>query len=877
MEVARGRSAMMDSLLHRIFLNALQSTTANFKNDGGPPPIALLATGGYGRNELSPYSDVDILFVLPNARGPELALINASVEQVLYALWDLGLKVGHATRTIGECLDQAGRDMQSATALIEARLLDGAPAVFTTFQDTLNKGYVRTHVQDYIAQRLKDQAERHARFGGTVFVQEPNLKNGCGGLRDLQSLLWIARFKRNTGTVEGLRREGLLSQLEAGRLTRAYDFIMRTRNELHYANGRAMDEITLSAQPKIAEALGYRQKDILQRIEIFMRDYYRHARDIFLLTEACAERLAIETESRSSFGRWSRLFSFTQKTETLSGGLILENGVIECGPQATFPADAHDLMQIFRTAQLRDARIGGGVLSLIRNNLKLVKRPFLYASPPREIFLSILRSKGEVGRILRAMHECGFLGKYLPEFGRLDCLVQHEFYHRYTADEHTLVAIEKLDEALDATTGVAAPYSRIFQRLESAHLLYLAILLHDTGKAVAGHTHADASTECASRVARRFCLDPASQRTLLWLVDHHMSMSSLAQRRDIEDPSTIDDFRKLTGTSQQLDMLHLLTFVDGQAVGTSSWNEWRQSLLWQIHEQTTQALNASGVERVTFETRRERLRAAIVPRLTESISQDEVPAHFASMPRRYWMRVEEDELLWHFEILHAFFENLLSADEAGVSPVVRWRHFPDRAYSEVVVCSWDRHGLFAKIAGSFAAARINILNADIYTRSDDLVLDIFQVCDLDHRAIEDDARIRKMADLLTESLKGAADVSFAQAIQEEYESMRRVPHQGEERFPTQVVFDNEDSADYTILEIQTPDRLGLLHQILQVLTGCGLDIGLAKINTEKGAAMDVFYLTDTESRKITNPDHLAQIQKNLVEMIGRLNAPYRSL
>ena len=424
---------------------------------------------------------------------------------------------------------------------------------------------------------------------------------------------------------------------------------------------------------------------------------------------------------------------------------------------------------------------------------------------------------------------------------------------------------------------MAASYSRIFRQLESAHLLYLALLLHDTGKAAAKRNHTDASAECANQVARRFCLDPTSRRTLLWLVDQHTSMSNLAQRRDIDDSSTIDDFRKTVETSQRLEMLHLLTMVDGQAVGASSWNEWRQSLLWQIYERTLQALNASGAERVTFEIRRERLREMITPQLPKSISQDEVEAHFTNMPRRYWMRVEEKELSWHFEILHAFFENLLSAEEAGVSPLVRWRHFPDRAYSEVVVCSWDRHGLFAKIAGSFAAARINILDADIYTRSDDLVLDIFQVCDLDHRAIEDDTRMRKMSELLTQSLKSDGTVSFAQAIQQEYESMRHIPHQGAEQFPTHVVFDNEDSEDYTILEIQTPDRLGLLHQILQVLTGCGLDIGLAKINTEKGAAMDVFYLTDTEGRKVTDVDRLTQIQKNLIEMIARLNAPYGRL
>ncbi|MBI4023351.1 MAG: [protein-PII] uridylyltransferase [Verrucomicrobia bacterium] len=875
MDVARGRSTMMDTLLHYVFRAAIGSEPMTAVHETIALELCLVATGGYGRGELNPCSDVDVLFLLPGARGPTLAQTNAVVEQVLYPLWDLGLKVGHATRTIGECVEQAGKDMQARTALLEARFLEGSREVFAAFQRAMEEDCLSGHAQEYIRERLDDQARRHSKHGESVFVQEPNVKNGCGGLRDLQSLLWIARFKAGIQTLEPLQQRGLLAQIEAGRLNRAYDFLMRVRNELHYANRRAVDEITLSAQPRVAEALGYRQRDVLRRIEAFMRDYYRHARDIYVLTESLAERMALEEEPRRGFGRWSRLFSFGNRVEKLEGCLVLKDGMIEFDGVSRFPSSAHDLMRVFRLAQIRDARIGAGLQSLIRNHLKLVNREFLYSSRAREVFLSILRSKGEVGRILRAMHECGFLGRYFPEFGKLDCLVQHEFYHRYTADEHTLLAIEKLDDVLNATVNPAAAYSRIFQQLENPGLLYLAILLHDTGKGVRTRHHSDASAECAQRVARRFCMDNESHRTLIWMVDHHMTMSSLAQRRDIEDPSTIEDFVEIVGTRERLDMLHLLTFVDGQAVGGGVWNEWRQSLLWQLHDRAARALSASGVERVDAETQRERLRSLTASRLPVFITEDEIAAHFAQMPSRYWRRIDDDELVWHFEILHAFLERLMDEASEGAPVVVRWRHFPDRAYSEAVVCSWDRHGLFAKIAGSFAASRINILNADIYTRSDDLVLDIFQVCDLEHHAIQDASKMAQMEQLLALSLGGNSKVSFTDAIRQEYESMRHIPHQDEERFPTVVTFNNDDSRDYTILEIQTPDRLGLLHHILQVLTGCGLDIGLAKISTEKGAAMDVFYLTDTEGRKVVEPDRLASVRNELLEAVETLNAPYR--
>ncbi len=875
LEVARGRSAMMDTLLHYIF-HAVRNDLFATKKGGTPPPeICLLATGGYGRGQLNPFSDVDILFLLPSAKGPDLADINSMVEQILYVLWDLGLKVGHATRTIDECLKQAEKDMQSRTALGEARLLEGSKTTFKDFQQAIFLGCVKGNFKEYVTNRIEDQKQRHEKNGNTVFVQEPNVKNGCGGLRDLQNLLWISRFKFGAGTLDELKKKEIIAQIEAGRLQRAYDFLMRVRNELHYSHGRAVDEITLSSQPKIASALGYHQKDVLKRIETFMRDYYRHSRDIYVLTEALSERLYLDEESKGS--RLSRIFSVAKKVEKLEGGLYLRRDMLEIQQGAPLPRDPLDLMQIFRTAQLRNARLGAGLQSVIRRQLKLINREFLYSRRAREIFLSILRSKGEVGRILRSMHECGFLGEYIPEFAALDCLVQHEFYHRYTADEHTLVAIETLDKILDAKGGSTAKYSPIFKRLENPHILYLAILLHDAGKAVRTRHHNDASAECAHRVARRLCLNYEEQRLLVWLVDNHMTMSQIAQRRDIDDPTTISDFTQFLGKQEWLDMLHLLTYVDGLAVGSTNWSEWRQQLLWQLYERCSRVLSTSAADWVDHETQKASLHEWASKELGSEITADEIDAHFSQMPERYWRRVHKDDLAWHLKILHSFLEKLLDEETEAVFPVTQWKHYPDRGYSEVVVCTWDRHGLFAKIAGSFAASRINILNADIYTRHDDLALDIFQVCDLEHRSIQDDRQLVRMSTILADSLLKDPDTSFSELIHQEYGTMRHMPYQDEERFPTTVTFNNRDSAEYTILEIQTPDRLGLLHQILHVLAQCDLDIDLAKINTEKGAALDVFYLTNSSGQKVNDNETLLQIQTKLRETIDHLNRPFRNI
>jgi [protein-PII] uridylyltransferase len=376
-------------------------------------------------------------------------------------------------------------------------------------------------------------------------------------------------------------------------------------------------------------------------------------------------------------------------------------------------------------------------------------------------------------------------------------------------------------------------------------------------------------------VARRLCLDHESRSLLIWLVDHHMSMSTVAQRRDIDDPQTIRDFREIVGSRERLDMLHLLTFVDGQAVGSTSWNEWRQTMLWQLYDLTAQALSTSGLDQINIETQRENLKKSVREDLPAEVSEEEIEAHFTHMPQRYWRRSDSTQVAWHLETAHEFFMRLLDEEIEATAPVIRWRHFPDRGYSEAVVCSWDRHGLFAKIAGSFAAARINILSADIFTRSDNLVLDIFQVCDLEHHAIRDGNRTNKVARLLSDSLTGRSEVQFSDQIREEYESMRRIPLQDKERFPTTIIFNNDDSAEYTILEVQTPDRLGLLYHILEVLAGCGIDVCLAKINTEKGAAMDVFYITDTQGTKIFDPERLQSIQQELKTTIDTLNQPYR--
>ncbi|NQU11346.1 [protein-PII] uridylyltransferase, partial [bacterium] len=432
-ELARARTQLIDLLLENLFDAAHQACPRT--NDEPVPAFALVAIGGFGRGELSPCSDVDLMFLhelSPRAMA-EHPYVKFVVEQLLYALWDLGLKVGHSTRSTDEAVAQAQRDMQSKTALIESRLVLGDDVLYEQFRHLLVRKCVRGQEADYIDQRMHDQVVRHQQYGDSVFLQEPNVKSGCGGLRDYQNLLWMAFFKYGTLSLPELRRLKFLAAPEQRELTEAYDFVLRVRHALHYLTNRPHEAISLNLQPQVAGLLGYRQHDLLRRIESFMRDYYRHTRIVFLLTNALTERMALRPPR---FQRLGALLGRGSRPRTLDG-FVIRNGLIEAGSPQVFRAQPARLLRVFRHAQQHGVELSPALRTQIRHHLKLIDRAFRQATEPRDIFLAILQHKGQVGHLLRIMHETEVLGAYLPEFGQLTCLVQHEFFHRYTADEHT--------------------------------------------------------------------------------------------------------------------------------------------------------------------------------------------------------------------------------------------------------------------------------------------------------------------------------------------------------------------------------------------------------------------------------------------------------
>jgi [protein-PII] uridylyltransferase len=879
LEVCHARAAILDALLRSLWETAKSSLSAQGQKEF--PPLALVAIGGYGRAELNPHSDIDFMFLHSRqvaAGSRPLPHLSRIIDGLLYPLWDISLKIGHSVRSIEDCVKVANSDMQSKTSLIEARLVAGDEALFKKFQQTLVAKCVEGYVAEYVTMRLKDQAERHAKYGNSASMQEPNLKNGCGGLRDFQNLLWMAFFKYRTRSLKDLQAHELINESERKQLEAAYDFLLRVRTEIHYHTNRAMDVLGKNLQPAVAHNLGYGERSPSKRIEGFMRDVYRHSRNIYLITRTLEQRLALLPQPRSLVslalpGRLSAWLPGGRKpaSDPVDGFKFL-NGEIRAASNRVFRDQPRRLMRVFLYAQQRGLRLHPDLGQLIRSQLGLVDRAFLSDQHVRETFLAILNQRGNVAPILRAMHEVDLLGKYVPEFGKLTCLVQHEFYHQYTADEHTLMCIEQLDRIWEAQKPPYSSYTPLFQKLERPFILYLALLLHDVGKADSHGNHAALSCELAARAAKRLDLDAAASQMLLRVIQNHLLMASVSQRRDLDDPAVIRQFAKQVQDPETLSLLTLHTFVDSQATSDKLWNGFKDLLLGSLHHKTL--LLMTGVPEFAHaeEQQREHLRQEVRRFVPAQVGQDELEAHFAALPARYFQIHPAKEVLADLILAHRFMRLQISDQENPLAPVVNWHNEPDRAYNAVKVCTWDRAGLFRKIAGSLSAAGLNILSAQIFTRTDDIVLDTFFVTDAITGNLAGPDQRDRFESVLHKALTGE-EVDFPALIRRQKITRPLYQAYTGERIPTHIYFDNEASEARTLIEIETEDRIGLLYTISQTLSELAVDISAAKICTERGAAIDSFYVRELTGGKVLNPDRHHAIEHQLRQAIHKLDTP----
>jgi [protein-PII] uridylyltransferase len=863
-EVCHARATLLDVLIRHILEPVVESMASG---KVPVPKFAVVAIGGYGRAELNPFSDIDILFLHQGdlvSGGKTHPEWNRLTETLLYTLWDLGLKVGHSVRSVEECVKVANSDMQSKTSLIESRLVYGDNALFNRLQSVVLAKSVKGFEEAYIASRITDQAARRTKFGNSPFMQEPNIKNGTGGLRDYQNLLWMAFFKYRIRTLDELEQKELITDSERKQLEAAYDFLLWVRNEVHYTAKRGVDVLTKNLQPSVAYNLGYTERSPSKRIEGFMRDVYTHMRHIYLITRTLEDRLALlPGTSRLPSIRELIRRGKRRATQQVVDGFVIVDGQISENTRS-FKNQPRRLMRLFLYMQQRGLKLHPDIAQGIRNQLSLVNREFLADKHIHETFLEILNQRGNVSPILRAMHEVGLLGKYIPEFGRLTCLVQHEFYHQYTADEHTLVCIEKLDGLWEANDHALNHYTLLFQQIERPFLLYLALLLHDAGKGLPTSDHSNAGSKIALAVAERIGLDGATAHSLRLLIENHLLMAQISQRRDLEDPSVIRNFASQIQSRENAVMLTLLTFADSKGTSDQLWNSFKDSLLWTLFSRTMDLFSGT-TDFLRAESRQfELLKEEVQTLLPQTFSRDEIDAHFENLPPRYFQIHGSRQIVSDITLAHRFMHLQVAEEDKALEPVILWHNEPDRGYTSVQVCTWDRAGLFAKIAGSLTAAGLNILSAQIFTRKDGIIIDTFFVNDAFGAALARREEKDTFEKILNQVLTGTA-VDFPALIEKKKTLNRIYQSLDGERIPTSIGFDNENSTNCTILDIEIEDRIGLLYFISQTMAELGLDISLAKILTEKGAAIDTFYITTWDKQKITDLDQQKFIEARLRE------------
>ena len=552
-------------------------------------------------------------------------------------------------------------------------------------------------------------------------------------------------------------------------------------------------------------------------------------------------------------------------------GFKFIDGEIHATSNRVFRDQPRRLMRVFLYAQQRGLRLHPDLAQLIRNQLGLVDRAFLSDEHVRETFLAILNQRGSVAPILRAMHEVDLLGKYLPEFGKLTCLVQHEFYHQYTADEHTLMCLEQLDRIWEAKAPPYSTYTPLFQKLERPFVLYLALLLHDVGKADGHGNHTEVSCDLALRAAKRLNLDDAATQTLRCVIEHHLLMASVSQRRDLDDPAVIRQFAKKVQTPETLALLTLHTFVDSQATSDKLWNGFKDLLLGSLHHKTMQLMTGGTEFARAEEKQREQLMQEVRRLAPEHLSEEELQAHFATLPARYFQVHPAKEILADLILAHRFMRLQISDEENPLAPVVNWHNEPDRGYNAVKICTWDRAGLFRKIAGSLSAAGLNILSAQIFTRTDDIVLDTFFVADAITGNLAGPDQRDRFESVLHKALTGE-EVDFPALIGRQKITRPLYQAYTGEHIPTQIRLDNDASDTRTLIEIETEDRIGLLYTISQTLTELALDISAAKICTERGAAIDSFYVRELSGGKVLAPERQHAIEHQLRHAIHALDA-----
>jgi [protein-PII] uridylyltransferase len=811
--------------------------------------LCVIASGGYGRAEMAPFSDVDLLLLTPYKQTP---WGESLIESVLYSLWDLRLKVGHAVRTVDDCLRMARADVTIRTSLLEHRFLWGEVALADRLDARLWSELFTGSGPEFVELKLAERAQRHARQGSSRYLLEPNVKEGKGGLRDLQTLFWIGKYLNHAQTPEDLVETGFFTPEEYRVFADAEAFLWTTRVHLHLLNGRASEQLTFDTQVEIAALLGYRSTEGQRPVERYMQDYFTHAKHVGDLTRIFLAALeARHVRPRPRLGEKLRtVFAFGK--ETAAPGYRLKHGRLDFADEAAIQKDPVDILRLFAEGQSSDTQIHPDALRRIAAHLDLIDDATRASPEANRIFMDLLLGHQNPERALRLMNEVGVLGAFIPEFGRVVAMMQFNMYHYYTVDEHIIRTISTLSQIERRELAGELPIATdIMAKGVDRRVLFVALLLHDIGKG-SGRDHSELGAEVAASLAPRFGLDHEETELVVWLVRHHLLMSDVAQKRDLADPRTVRDFAQAVKSPTRLKLLTVLTVCDIRGVGPGVWNNWKAMLLRTLYAETLEYL--TGGSQAPGRPEREAAARATLAEALADWPRPEVEAELARHYPPYWLGFDTPT--------HVIFARLVR-ELATTEPAMELELDFARDATRACFAMSDHPGIFARLAGALALAGANVVDARTYTSSDGIATAAFWIQDADGKPYEH-ARLTRLRNAVTRTLKG--EIVPRDALKDKDRLKKR-----ERDFvvPTRLAFDNTGSDIYTIIEVETRDRPGLLYDLARTLTANSISIASAIIATYGEQAVDVFYVKDLFGLKLHAESKRRTLEARLKAVIAQ--------
>ncbi|TWI36905.1 [protein-PII] uridylyltransferase [Paracoccus sulfuroxidans] len=842
-ETVRAFAALTDATVnavHHVATNVLYRHT----NPTEAERLAILAVGGYGRAEMAPQSDVDILFLTP---WKMTGRIESVVETMLYMLWDLKLKVGQATRSIDDCLRLGAGDITIRTSLLEHRLVCGFATTSETLRERLWSELFDNSIPEFIEAKLAERSARHKRQGGQRYVLEPNVKEGKGGLRDLQTLYWIAKYIHRVDRAIELVDLGFFTREEHLTFWQAEDFLWAVRCHLHLIARRPVDQLTFDMQVEVARRMGYEDSGGRRAVEIFMQDYFLHATRVGELTRVFL--VALENRHLYKAPMLNMLF---RRRRRIKPGFVEDRGRLNVSDEATFLADPLNILRLFEEALRTGILIHPEAMRMVASHLDLIDDQIRQNPEAVRIFLDLLLKHGNPERSLRRMNELGVLGAFIPEFAPVVAMMQFNVYHHYTVDEHLIQCVAALAEIERGSKTEDLPLvTQIMKGKINRRVIYLAVLLHDIGK---GRTedHSILGARLARKICTRFGLPAHEIETIEWLIRNHLLMSDVAQKRDISDPRTLRDFAKAVKTRKRLDLLTVLTVCDIRGVGPGTWNNWKAMLLRRLHEETARGLE-NGLEELNRDKRmgeaKRSLRHLLIAKGWEPKTiKAELSRHYDS----YWSGLPTDTQGVFADLLRDIPDDTVRID---LHPD------DDRDATRAAFVLADHPGIFSRLAGALALVGANIVDARTYTTKDGFATAVFWLQDHDGRPYSAD-RLPRLRDTIDRTLKGK--IVARDALSERDKPRKR---DSQFRFPTHITFDNEASDVFTVIEVDTRDRPGLLYDLTRTLADNHIQIASAVIATFGAQVVDTFYVKDMFGLKLQQPLKRETLEKRLREAI----------